>query len=240
MSNKPSILLVEDEESIARGLSDLFVYHGFDVETVGDGLQALEMIKRGKYSLVVLDVMLPSMDGFSVCENIRQFDRELPVIMLTAKAQEQDIITGFSLGADDYVTKPFSVSELVMRVKAVLRRTGRDRAKVKAIGVGKRISIDVASLSGTVAGTQEKIEFTRREVDLLVYLQNHGQAPVTRGDLLSEVWGYERAAQIETRTVDIHIAKLRRKIEPDYKAPVHLLTTRGEGYSLAGCELIYE
>jgi two-component system response regulator RegX3 len=241
MNNKLKLLIVEDEESILQGLIDVFVFHGYDVEATKDGGDALKMATDGDYDLIVLDVMLPSLDGFAVCNAIRQRDRTQPIIMLTAKSTEDDILTGLTLGADDYISKPFSVRELVLRVEAVLRRSQKLRRQERELVVGNDLCIDVRNLVGRyppqteqLSHADEAIAFTRKEIDLLQYLEQHADRPVSRDELLAEVWGYEKAAHIETRTVDIHIAKLRRKIEPDPKNPEFLVTIWGEGYKLLG------
>lgn len=201
-----------------------------------DGREALDMARYGNYDLVILDVMLPSVDGFTICNEIRQHDRDQPVMMLTAKTTEDDILTGLTLGADDYISKPFSVRELVLRVEAVLRRSQKWRQQESQFMVGDDICIDTHNLVGYRANASRDsncdIPFTRREIDILQYLRQHADRPISREELLVEVWGYERADTIETRTVDIHVAKLRRKIEPDPKHPAYLVTIRGEGYKL--------
>lgn len=229
---KLKLLIVEDEVAILQGLTDVFVFHGYAVESSRDGREALDMAQQGDYDLVILDVMLPSVDGFAICNEIRRHDRDQPVIMLTAKTTEDDILTGLTLGADDYIAKPFSVRELLLRVEAVLRRSQKLRKQESQFGVGDGICIDVNNLLGRTADATDDIPFTRREIDLLQYLRQHADRPIAREELLVEVWGYRRADGIETRTVDIHIAKLRRKIEPDPKNPVYLVTIRGEGYKL--------
>lgn len=233
MEEKLRILIVEDEEAILRGLVDLFVYHGYEVAFEKNGSDGLKRALTEDYDLVILDVMLPGLDGFSVCSEIREKKREQLIIMLTAKTTEEDIITGLKSGADDYMGKPFSVRELVLRVEAVLRRSRKVRTLERELVVGNGLRIDTKTLIGKHEdGSGEELVFTRREVDILSYLQKNGDRPVSRGELLDEVWGYKKAATIETRTVDIHIAKLRRRLEPDPKNPVYLVTTRGEGYQL--------
>jgi DNA-binding response OmpR family regulator len=236
MDAKPRLLIVEDEESILDGLINLFVYHGFEVDAARDGEEGLRQALSGKHHLLILDVMLPGRDGFSICNAVREQNRELPIIMLTVCSSDEDIITGLRLGADDYITKPFSVHELVLRVQAVLRRSRGIDDLNREIIIGGRLRIDCRRLLGTqlhpTSGDPPAIEFTRREAAILQYLHSHVDRAVPRGELLTEVWGYKRSAQIETRTVDIHIAKLRRKIELDPKNPRHLVTVRGEGYRL--------
>jgi two-component system response regulator RegX3 len=229
MQRKLRILVVEDEAAIRAGLVDVFVYHGYEVEGVADGREGLERALAGTFDLVLLDVMLPAMNGFDVCNGIRESDRDLPIIMLTAKNEDADIIRGLSLGADDYVAKPFSVTQLVLRVQAVLRRS---RAGVEQAGMLRLgdVEIDVRNRSGRRG--DEALAFTRRELEILQYLDAHSERPVSREELLAKVWGYARNLGIETRTVDIHVAKLRRKIEHDPANPQHLLTVRGAGYRL--------
>lgn len=239
MKNKKRILIVEDEKPILDGLADLFTFHGYAVDSALDGKQGLSMALADRYDLIVLDVMLPSLDGFSVCNELRSRDRSTPIVMLTAKSSEDDIITGLSLGADDYVAKPFSVRELVLRVEAILRRTNGDENRERYIRLRGRMIIDGFNLNGSWEGRSsgsEALEFTRREFDILRHLLRHSDRPVGRGELLQEIWGYQRASEIETRTVDIHIAKLRKKIEPDPKEPSFLVTVRGEGYKLLEAE----
>jgi len=230
MNRKRSLLIVEDEEAIRTGLIDVFVYHGFDVEAVSDGREGLERAVSGGYDLILLDVMLPSMNGFDICNAIRQTDREQPIIMLTAKVDDDDIINGLKLGADDYIGKPFGVRELVLRVEAVLRRTRAPVELERYIELGGGFVIDTQNLSGRSG--EIEIAFTRREVEILQYLHANSDRAVPRDELLREVWGYRKNMDIETRTVDIHVAKLRRKIEPVPKTPTCLITVRGAGYRL--------
>jgi DNA-binding response OmpR family regulator len=228
--SKPRILVVEDEAAIRDGLADVLVYHGYRVDAVADGREGLKRALSGLYDLLLLDVMLPGRDGFVICDEVRKVDREQPIILLTAKTGDDDIVNGLSLGADDYIGKPFSIAELVLRVKAVLRRSRVGVVLAAEIRLAGNIAIDTRNLSGSRAG--EVLQFTRREMDILQYLQQNSDRPVSREELLTRVWGYDRTADIETRTVDIHIAKLRRKIEPDVKEPRNLITVRGAGYRL--------
>ena len=226
---KPRLLIIEDEEAILEGLADVFVYNGYQVETATEGKSGLEMALAGGYHLVLLDIMMPGLDGFSVCDKIREVDRHLPIIMLTAKTSEEDIIKGLKLGADDYIPKPFSVAQLLARVEAVLRRSGKLHRDMNALNLGDLV-VHPDQLVGTRDG--EEIPFTQRELEILVYLNQHTVRPVSRQELLREVWGYANVDFLETRTVDIHIAKLRRKIERDSSQPELLVTVRGEGYQL--------
>lgn len=231
MPDKIKLLIVEDENAILQGLTDVFVYHGYDVDVGVDGRQGLKKALKGHYALILLDVMLPFVDGFSVCNKIREQDKQQPIIMLTAKSSEQDIITGLTLGADDYIAKPFSVRELVLRVEAVLKRSNKLANQNSIIQIGN-IQIDCANLCQINSEKRQPHNFSRREIDILQYLLEHSVRPVSREELLEQVWGYKQADAIETRTVDIHIAKLRRKIETDSSHPEFLTTVRGAGYRL--------
>lgn len=232
MQRKIRILIIEDEAAIRNGLVDVFVFHGYEVEAAAEGPQGLDMALRGTFDLILLDIMLPGMDGFEICNRIRAEDPEQPIIMLTARTGDEDIIQGLSLGADDYVAKPFSVAQLVLRVQAVLRRSHIGVDMDNYLRLGGELELDIRNLSGRRGN--EKLSFTRREMDILQYLAAHTERPVSRGELLNKVWGYARQLDLETRTVDIHIAKLRRKIEPDPSRPRHLTTVRGAGYRLLG------
>ena len=227
---KPRILVVEDEAAIRDGLTDLLVYHGYSDDAVGDGRDGLQKALSGQYELLLLDVMLPGRDGFAICDEVRKVDRDLAIIMLTAKTSDEDIVNGLALGADDYIAKPFSIAQLVLRVKAVLRRSRALAEAAAQIKLAGDVEIDVQNLSGRRG--KEPLTFTRREMEILEYLQRNTQRPVSRDELLTRVWGYDRSAEIETRTVDIHVAKLRRKIELDAKEPRSLITVRGAGYRL--------
>ena len=229
--NRPMrLLIVEDEAAIRTGLMDVFVYHGYQVDQADNGTLGLSKALSGQFDLILLDVMLPGMDGFEICNRIREQDRDQPIIMLTARTSDEDIIQGLSLGADDYVAKPFSVAQLVLRVQAVLRRSRIGMETDNRLTLGEDLEVDLRNLSG-LRGDAE-IQFTRREVDILQYLNAHCDRPVPRDELLNKVWGYARHLAIETRTVDIHIAKLRRKIETDPGSPRILVTVRGAGYRL--------
>ena len=230
MQRKPRLLIVEDEPAIRTGLVDVFVYHGFEVEIASDGVQGMSKALSGTFDLILLDVMLPGRNGYEICEAIRETDRDQAVIMLTAKSTDEDIIQGLALGADDYVAKPFSVAQLVLRVQAVLRRTRTVVANERAIRLADGAEIDPANLCAHIG--EREVRFTRREMEILQYLGEHADRAVPREELLNKVWGYARHMEIETRTVDIHVAKLRRKLEADPKQPQHLITVRGGGYRL--------
>jgi two-component system response regulator RegX3 len=178
--------------------------------------------------------MMPYIDGFEVCRQIREQDKEQAIIMLTAKSADEDIVNGLSLGADDYVAKPFAVTQLVLRVQAVLRRTLKRTQLPQALKLANGVEIDTLNLQAR--HESEIIHFTRREMDVLEYLYQHHERPVSREELLHKVWGYREGLEIETRTVDIHIAKIRRKLERNQKEPEVLLTLRGAGYKLMAIE----
>jgi two-component system response regulator RegX3 len=220
---------VEDEKAIRTGLIDVLVFHGYEVDSAATGPEGLRKALTGKFELILLDVMLPGMDGYAICDEIRAIDRHQPIIMLTAKTSDEEIIQGLKLGADDYVPKPFSIQQLVLRIEAVLRRSQVGQEQARTLNIGN-ISIDTENLSGLKG--DDEIAFTKREVEVLIYLAQNSERPVSREELLSRVWGYARGLDIETRTVDIHIAKLRRKIEVDPKEPAMLITVRGAGYRL--------
>ncbi|MCH8104630.1 MAG: response regulator transcription factor [Proteobacteria bacterium] len=227
MVKKMHLLIVEDEVAIRTGLVDVFVYHGYDVDFAEHGEEGLRKALSGLYDLILLDVMLPGINGFEICERIRQQDRYQPVIMLTARTSDEDIVQGLTLGADDYVSKPFSVTQLVLRVQAVLRRAR----------IGDEMEAEIHLKNGLLIDTQnlcagDDVVFTRREMDVLEYLNSQAGRPVSREELLVKVWGYASQMEIETRTVDIHIAKLRRKIEQDASNPEVIVTVRGAGYRL--------
>lgn len=229
MKKQQHILVVEDEEAIRTGLIDVLVYHGYGVDEAATGPEGLQKALSGKYDLVLLDIMLPGLDGYAICNAIRERDRRQPIIMLTARTSDEDIIEGLKLGADDYVGKPFSVQQLMLRIEAVLRRSSAGQAEGRTLNLGT-VTVDTENLSGRKGA--EDLTFTRREIEILRYLAAHSSRPVPREELLLKVWGYGRNLDIETRTVDIHIAKLRRKIETDPAAPALLLTVRGAGYRL--------
>lgn len=233
MSNNNSILIVEDEEAIRIGLVDVFVYHGFKVDFAEDGSIGLKMALTGDFDLIILDVMLPSMNGFDICKAIRAQDKSQPIIMLTAKSADEDIIQGLSLGADDYVAKPFSVAQLVLRVQAVLRRSTTATNSLDVIVLDQERKIDTINLEFNL--NDKKIAFTKREIEVIRYLSQNPERPVPREELLTKVWGYPRDLELETRTVDIHMAKIRKKIEKDPKDAKFLVTVRGAGYKLNVC-----
>ena len=229
MNRQIRILVVEDEEAIRTGLIDVLVFHGYEADSASTGPEGLDKALTGTFDLILLDIMLPGMDGYEICNRIRSKDRHQPIIMLTAKTSDEEIVQGLKLGADDYVPKPFSIQQLVLRIEAVLRRSqvGQELARTLCIG---DVEIDTENLCGL--NGSEEIIFTKREIEVLSYLAQNAERPVSREELLSKVWGYARNLDIETRTVDIHVAKLRRKIEADPREPQKLVTVRGAGYRL--------
>lgn len=229
MGKQFHILVIEDEEAIREGLIDVLVFHKYRVDSAATGPEGLEKAQTGKFDLILLDIMLPGMDGYEICNRIRASDRRQPIIMLTAKTSDDDIVHGLKLGADDYVQKPFSIQQLVLRIEAVLRRSDAGQEQARTISL-KGMDIDTENLAATMNG--QEISFTRREIELLTFLARNTDRPVSREELLLKVWGYARNLEIETRTVDIHIAKLRRKIEKNPKEPACLVTVRGAGYRL--------
>ncbi len=224
---KARILVVEDDPAILNGLLDVLVFNGFQAEGIEDGGEGLEKALEGSYDLIILDVMLPTMDGFTICRKIREQKSGQGIVMLTAKGAEDDIVTGFRAGADDYISKPFSLRELMVRVEAVLRRTGR-RMGDEIIRLGGLV-FDGKNLTASL--DDKTVELTRREMDILVYLHRNGDRIVSKKMLLTDVWGYADA-DIETRTVDIHILKLRKKIAGLIGDQPLITTVRGEGYRL--------
>ena len=224
------ILLIEDNANLAFGLSRSLQAEGFEVEVEGDGAAGLERAIAIKPDLIVLDLMLPGMDGYTVLERLRDAGNRVPVLILTARGEETDKISGFRLGADDYVTKPFSLSELIARVQAILRRARGSDAPAESMMPEQfgSITIDPSSRIVTRAGTQ--VSLTPKEFDLLLTLTRRKGAVASRLELLKEVWGHQ--AEVMTRTVDIHIAELRRKLEEDPSDPKHILTVWKAGYRL--------
>jgi DNA-binding response OmpR family regulator len=224
---KASILVVEDDRAILQGLLDVLVFNGYKVSGVEDGGEGLEKALEERHDLIILDVMLPTLDGFTICKKIRKEKPNQAIVMLTAKGSEDDIVSGFKAGADDYVSKPFSLRELMVRVEAVLRRAGKTLGDEQIHSHG--IFFDGKTL---MAKHKERvIEMTRREMDIILYLHRKKDQIVSKKELLTEVWNYADP-EIETRTVDIHMLKLRKKITSLIGNVPFILTVRGEGYRL--------
>jgi DNA-binding response OmpR family regulator len=223
------ILIVEDEPNMVAGLRDNFEYEGYEVITAADGVVGLQRALHESPDLVVLDVMMPRMSGLDVCRQLKAERSTVPIIMLTARGQEMDKVVGLELGADDYVTKPFSIRELLARVKAVLRRSAATQSPQERYNFGE-IELDVRACQVSRKGKQ--MDFSSKEFDLLKYFLEHRGETLTRDRLLEEVWGYDRFPT--TRTVDTHIVRLRQKIEPKPDEPRFILTVHGTGYRFAG------
>jgi two-component system alkaline phosphatase synthesis response regulator PhoP len=219
------ILIVEDEPNMVAGLRDNFEYEGYQVITAGDGVQGLERALADSPDLVVLDVMMPRMSGLEVCKQLKAKRPSVPVIMLTARGQEVDKVVGLELGADDYVTKPFSIRELLARVKAVLRRARTLPREQERYSFGD-VELDLRSHRTVRRG--KEVELSAKEFELLKYFVCHAGETLSRDRLLEDVWGYEHYPT--TRTVDAHIVRLRQKLEPNPEAPRFILTVHGVGY----------
>jgi DNA-binding response OmpR family regulator len=215
------ILVVEDDPSVLRGLADNLRFEGYEVLTAADGATALGLVRERQPDLVVLDLMLPKLSGYEVCRKVRDEGRATPILMLTARGDECDRVLGLDLGADDYVTKPFSVRELLARVRALLRRAQPARPMPDVV-------IDFRRYEARKGG--RALELTRKEFGVLRSLAARLGEVVTRDELLNEVWGYDKFPT--TRTVDNHLASLRAKLEADTTAPQHLQTVHGVGYKL--------
>jgi len=226
MTESSSILIVEDEPKIREGLRDFLEYHHYKVAEATDGAEAREMVKQGRYDLILLDLMLPKISGEQLCDQWRTEDLQTPIIMLTAKGQEQEKVAGLKLGADDYVTKPFSLEELLARIQAVMRRMQPERVVGKTFLIGG-LEISLPKLMTVREG--KKIELSRREGQLLQYFAANPNRVISRDELFKSIWG-ESISDLETRTVDMHIAKLRAKIEKDTQQPEIIKTVRGAGY----------
>ncbi|MFH1380731.1 MAG: response regulator transcription factor [Candidatus Omnitrophota bacterium] len=223
------ILIVEDEASILKGLKDNLVHEGYEVSSATNGKKGLEKALKEKNDLVLLDVMLPETNGFDVCKEIKSKKIALPVIMLTAKSKEADKILGLELGADDYITKPFSINEVLARIKAVLRRVDiHKKAKGKKVNSCEfdDIKLDFAQLEAFKG--KKKIKFSKKEFDVLAYMITRKGEVISRNDLLDVVWGYDVFPT--TRTVDNFMARIRKKIEDKPAKPKHILSVRSAGY----------
>lgn len=223
------ILIIEDENDLAFGLRAALENEGYGVSLATDGSEGLAQAGRGNVDLIVLDLMLPAMDGFRVLRALRAAHVEVPVLVLTAKGEEANKVQAFSMGADDYVTKPFGVLELIARVKALLRRAngggGERLPAVERFG-----DIEVNPASRTVYRAGHPVSLAPREFELLMALLRRRGAVASRPELLRELWGYQ--SDVSSRTVDMHVAELRRKLEPDAESPRYILTVRKVGYRL--------
>ena len=225
--SKAHILVVEDDPAILGGLQDVLVFNGYSTHGVADGGEGLRAALDQTFDLVLLDVMLPTLDGHSICKQLRAIKPRQAIIMITARGSEDDVVAGFQAGADDYIPKPFSLRELMVRVEAVLRRSGKPVGDERITCQG--IVFDGCNLRA-IRGDRFQ-ELTRREMDIVVYLARNQNRIVSRKELLTEVWHYADA-DIETRTVDIHLLKLRKKISTLNPEIPFIQTIRGEGYRL--------
>jgi len=223
------ILVVEDEPNMVAGLRDNFEFEGYQVITARDGVEGLQRALDESPDLVVLDVMMPRMSGLEVCKQLRAKRGSIPIIMLTARGQEVDKVVGLELGADDYVTKPFSIRELLARVKAVLRRTSvvpKDQDR-RSFG---EVEVDLRKCRVLKSG--KAIDISSKEFELLKYFIVHSGETLSRDRLLEDVWGYDNYPT--TRTVDTHLVRLRQKLEPNPDQPQYFLTVHGTGYRFVG------
>ncbi len=224
-----NVLLVEDEEALRLTLGDRLRSEGYVVNVAGNGEEGLEKATRLPFDLIILDVMLPRKSGFDVCRDIRQAGLATPILMLTARGQTVDKVVGLKLGADDYVTKPFELPELLARIEALLRRAPSKPVSKEGIQQFGNLRVD---LRGTeVSKDGEVVPLSAREFQLLRYFIEHRGATISRDELLREVWGYN--ASTFTRTVDVHVASLRQKLEADSKKPTLIVTVQGLGYKFA-------
>jgi two-component system alkaline phosphatase synthesis response regulator PhoP len=223
------ILVIEDEPNMVAGLRDNFEFEGYQVITARDGVDGLQRALDESPDLVVLDVMMPRMSGLEVCKQLRAKRGSIPIIMLTARGQEVDKVVGLELGADDYVTKPFSIRELLARVKAVLRRTSvvpKDQDR-RSFG---EVEVDLRKCRVLKSG--QVIDISSKEFELLKYFIVHSGETLSRDRLLEDVWGYDNYPT--TRTVDTHLVRLRQKLEPNPDQPQYFLTVHGTGYRFVG------
>ncbi|HHO53886.1 MAG TPA: response regulator transcription factor [Deltaproteobacteria bacterium] len=228
MEHRPRILVIEDEAPILRGLCDVLTFHGYTVHGIDNGPEGLASASPGGWDLLLVDVMLPGLDGFTLCRQIRERHPTQAILLLTARGSEDDILEGFGAGADDYVTKPFSVAQLLARIEALLRRSGGAPRPTFQLGP---VTIEVETLVAVLEGAT--VELSRRDVALLAYLTDRPGCPVSREELLREVWGYRCVSRVETRCVDMHVSKLRRRLALLTDDEL-VQTVRGAGYRAGG------
>jgi DNA-binding response OmpR family regulator len=226
MEEKESILVVEDEEKIRSALADFLEFHNFEVTVAADGLEAERIVAGRRFDLIMLDLMLPKISGEQLCSKWRHDGLQTPIIMLTAKGQEKEKVAGLNLGADDYITKPFSLEELLARINAVLRRTDPARAVGQSFEFAD-LDVDIPALKARRKNSD--IEISKREAAIIQYLTANPNRIISREELYKAVWN-ETMSELGTRTVDMHIAKLRSKIELDVADPQIIKTVRGAGY----------
>ena len=229
----PRILVVDDERVMVKGIKFNLENEGYQVETGSDGEEAVDKARTGQFDLIILDLMMPKIDGLQACMKIREFSN-VPVIMLTARSEDTDKIIGFECGADDYITKPFNILELKARIRALLRRAGasaQQQREADRLTHGS-ITLDLAERAAWRDGS--RVDLTAKEFDLMVLLMQNPGRVYSRENLLNLVWGYEYIG--EFRTVDVHIRRLREKLEPDPANPEHILTKWGVGYYLSSAQ----
>ncbi len=224
------ILLIEDEPGLVLTLTDRLTSEGYKIESARDGDTGLERASNEAFDAIILDVMLPRKNGFDICRDLRQRSVNTPILMLTARGQVVDKVVGLKLGADDYLTKPFEMIELLARVEALLRRA--PAAQSPQSGIYQFGSVKVDFRRAEVERDNEKVELSAKEFQLLRYFIEHREATLSRDELLDEVWGYD--ATPTTRTVDVHVAWLRQKLEPNPRHPQFILTVHGMGYKFVG------
>jgi len=227
---KEKILIIEDEEDLVKGLKLNLAGEGYDVAWAYDGQEGIRKALEERPDLIILDIMLPKMDGLEVCREIRQKNMNIPIIMLTAKGEEVDKVVGLEVGADDYITKPFSIRELLARLKAHLRREKRELKKIPEAYSFGDVEVDFSHFKVRRKG--KEVDLTSLEVEILKYFVAHRGEVVTREALLDKIWGYERFPT--TRTIDNHILKLRKKIEEDPAHPKYIFSVYGAGYRFMG------
>jgi len=236
MEQKAHILIVEDEQKIRTALTDFLEFHGFKVTEAVDGLEAERTVAKRRFDLILLDLMLPKISGEQLCTKWRRDGMQIPIIMLTAKGQQKEKVMGLNIGADDYITKPFSLDELLARIKAVLRRIDPARAVGQTFKFAD-LDVDIAALkikrtracATTGADKKKEVEITKREAAILQYFAANPNRVISREELYKEVWE-ETMSELGTRTTDMHIAKLRSKIEKNSADPQIIKTVRGAGY----------
>lgn len=227
---KEKILIIEDEEDLVKGLKLNLADEGYEVDWASDGVEGLRKALEEQPDLIILDIMLPKMNGLDICRELRKKNISIPIIMLTAKGEEIDKVLGLEIGADDYMTKPFSIRELLARIKAHLRREKRERKTVPEVYRFGDVEIDFTHFK--VKRKDKELDLTSLEIEILKYFIAHREEVVSREALLDEIWGYEKYPT--TRTIDNHILKLRKKIEGDPSHPEYILSVYGEGYRFVG------
>ena len=225
MKKRKHILVIEDDISILMGLKDNLIAEGYKVSTAMNGTEGLQMALQNQTDLLILDIMLPGMNGFEICKKVKIEKPLLPVIMLTARGSEIDTIAGLDYGADDYITKPFSLSELLARIRAIIRRSYPKKEEIETFSFGN-IRLDFKKMEASV--NDKQIKFTHKEYNILKYFIKHDGEVIHRHELLNEVWGYDSIPS--TRTVDNFILDIRKKIEKEPSNPVYIITVSGVGY----------